>query len=94
MDFIPVIDLAGIADKPIQTVTNDISSSSSLFSIAEEEYPLWNRVASEIKTALSGIGFMYLKNHGIPEDVVSNLCSCNFVTLSQDNFAKMQKKIF
>ncbi len=75
MDFIPVIDLAGIADKPIQTVTNESSSGpsgSSLFSIAEEDYPLWNKIAGEIKTALSGIGFMYLKNHGIPKDVVSN----------------------
>lgn len=73
MDFIPVIDLAGIADKPIQTVTNECSSSSSLFFIDEEDYPLWDRVAGEIKTALSGIGFMYLKNHGIPKDIVRNL---------------------
>lgn len=39
----------------------------------------WEEIADEIRKALHEVGFMYLINHGIPNDIVSLLalvCDC------------------
>lgn len=75
MDYIPVIDLGGITGNPLHPSNNNETE----LVIPEYDFAKWQRVAEEIRKALSGIGFMYLKNHGVSQKVVriqtlSQLC--------------------
>ncbi|CAL8110990.1 unnamed protein product [Orchesella dallaii] len=65
MDYIPVIDLKGVVDKCVEV-------ENGVLSIPKSDVPTWHRVAAEIRKALNGIGFMYLKNHGIGPEVISS----------------------
>ncbi|ODM87031.1 hypothetical protein Ocin01_19651 [Orchesella cincta] len=86
MDYIPVIDLKGVADKIIQV-------SDGLLLIPDSDLTLWYSVAAEIRKALNGIGFMYLKNHGIKLEEISAAFSASeaFFKLSEATKSKYKK---
>lgn len=53
---------------------------------AEPAHSTLERVARELDAALSTIGFVYLKNHGIADHLVSSRNLVTFVNISQRNF--------
>ncbi|CAL8108118.1 unnamed protein product [Orchesella dallaii] len=57
------------------------------------EDPEWISVADELRAGLGSVGFLYLKNHGIPEDTVSNVFkqSSNFFGLPPTTKLKYTK---
>lgn len=60
-----MIDLKGVGDKFIEV-------EDGLLIISKSDLQLWYSVAAEIRKALNGIGFMYLKNHGIQPGVITS----------------------
>lgn len=56
MDNIPIIDMAKIADIPV-----DVNNNKD-----------WKYIAGKVREALGNIGFIYLKNHGIEKSLVTS----------------------
>lgn len=83
-DLIPIVDMAGLgivySRRPILMFSLKFHVINSLFNhllilvgkggVEEVDKELLSRVSVELNEAFSTVGFVYLKNHGIPQESV------------------------
>lgn len=53
----------------------------------------WQRVSHELYEALSGVGFVYLTNHGIPEAQISNIVKASAEFFKLDRETKLRYNV-
>ena len=76
MDCIPVVDFS-----PISTKNGRVPSEVD-----------WELVAKEIDRVLTGIGFVYIKNHGIPQEKVKS-AQINITVIMLNTLTKLQRLV-